>query len=159
MYRSHTPMQITLVTVTFLFAASSAFARLGEEEAQIEQRYGKPTKIMNGQSATGAVNRAYSYDIFHVVVGFIDGVSHMESVMIKGGLKLDSEQISKLLAANAPSGTHWIKQSRSKWTRSDKGATAELSFDAAELTIASREMNRRVNKAVDEIEKNRMDRF
>lgn len=152
-------MNISLLAVAFLFAASSAFARLGETEAQIEQRYGKPTKIMDGQSATGAVNRTYSYDIFHIVVGFIDGVSHMESVMIKGGLKLDSEQISKLLAANAPSGTHWVKQSKSKWTRTDKGATAELSFDAAELTFSSREMNRRVNKAVDDIEKSRMDRF
>ena len=114
---------------------------------------------MDGQSATGAVNRTYSYDIFYVVVGFIDGVSHMESILIKGGLKLDTDQISKLLAANAPLGTHWVKESRSKWTRSDKGATAELSFDSAELTICSREMNRRVKKTVDKIEDERVDRF
>jgi hypothetical protein len=54
-----------------VFAAASAFARIGETEKQIEARYGKAVQTLRA-------TKAYSYKGFLVIVAFDNGVSGVE---------------------------------------------------------------------------------
>jgi hypothetical protein len=89
------------VTALLLFAAS-AFARIGETEAQIEARYGKPTKnVTASEFALTGVTRMYKSAGFEIVVTFVDGKSGSEYFSKGSYGKLDQSEVDTILAANA----------------------------------------------------------
>jgi hypothetical protein len=93
--------------------ASSAFARIGETEAQIAKRYGQPKESLK-QSA-GFTSRAYIFQTFDVIVSFEGGVSCGESYMHSNRMPLLEPEIATLLQANAGNGT-WKVASNSGFT-------------------------------------------
>src|SRR5438552_6589149 len=104
------------ITVVVMLFASSALARIGESDTQIEQRYGKPVPAANPQPD----RKVYKFRGFTVVVVFRDGRSWQEQIWKGENLSMEPSLIKGFLAANAPSGTHWERYGgENSWRRSD----------------------------------------
>ena len=90
----------TIITAALL--ASSAFARIGETEQQIEARYGKSKATSR---SNGVVSRAYSYRGFSVMASFENGVCRGERYQkTPVPLPLLDADIGALLGVNAGGG-------------------------------------------------------
>jgi hypothetical protein len=108
-----------------LFSAS-AFARIGETEAQIETRYGKPIKMAGHYDGPGMA-KMYEKAGLRIIVTFIEGISQSEYYSKPARAKLDSREVETILAANAGDkrwsqvkyGDALYKASSSRWTLGD----------------------------------------
>src|SRR5438552_7496697 len=92
---------MTFTAATLL--VSSSVARIGETEAQIEQRYGQPVPAANPQPD----RKVYKFKGFTISVVFRDGKSWQEQIWKGEDMSMEPSVIKAFLAANAPSGTHW----------------------------------------------------
>lgn len=101
------------VVLLGVLCASSAFARIGETEAQIEKRYGEPQTSLK-QSA-GYTSRAYVFQGFDIIVSFENGVSCGESYRHSNGTPLLDPEIRTLLQANSGNGK-WNVANQSGFT-------------------------------------------
>ena len=95
-----------------------AFARLGETEAQCEQRYGKPQNLLSDKSfpvLSGAINRIYQYQGWCIGIAFLDGkaaiISYSKAAKAPGGVAIRNDEAKAILAAEGNEG-EW-KGSRS----------------------------------------------
>ena len=66
-------MRIPYCIAALVLCGASVFARIGETEAQIEKRYGKPTP-------SSSSTKGYSYKDLFIIVTFDSGVSGIETV-------------------------------------------------------------------------------
>ncbi len=92
---------------SLLLTASSAPARIGETEAQIEKRYGKA--VFTFSHGSELPRKGYIASGFRITVTYIDGVSQAEDYHKPDEAKLSQTEIDTLLAANA-SGSTWTEQ-------------------------------------------------
>jgi len=94
-----------VITFVILCAicASSAFARIGETEAQIEARYGKP--VVTFSKGKERPRKGYLSAGFRITVSYLDGVSASEIYQKPDQSKLSQTEIDTLLAANSGGGT------------------------------------------------------
>jgi hypothetical protein len=93
--------KIFLVLYFMLVAPNALFARVGETEAQIDHRYGKPAGRWDDYLG---YKKLYHWHGFDVMVTFFDGVSQREMFV-----KIDMDtRIQKRLAKIAGSGQNGV---------------------------------------------------
>jgi hypothetical protein len=118
----------TFVTtgVLSLVIAATGFARIGEDEKQIEARYGQAGKDMGNQGNVHEIG--YVSNGFLILVSFVNGVSQREGFTKPDTTPLSDQNIKDVLAISAADGTTWQEgqtQSGDKtWNRSDKKVVA-----------------------------------
>ena len=121
----------------FLGLAATAFARIGEDEKQIEARYGKAGKVLEETSSTRKVG--YMAGAFAVVVDFQNGISRREGFAKPDTSRLSDEEIKQILNVSAVENTTWTegpgKQGDRAWQRSDGKAQAFLPARGTFLVI------------------------
>ena len=112
------PRLIPLLTA--LLICSSANARIGENESQIEARYGKPFKTFTAaEPPRPALKKMYKSDGIVIIVSYLNGVSESEYYS-KPHAKIDRTKVETLLKANAH-GKEWKQIPRGHSMYSSKG--------------------------------------
>jgi hypothetical protein len=130
---------ITYCISAVLFVATSAFARIGETEAQIEKRYGKST---SGSGPT----KGYFYKGFFIIVTFDNGVSGIETYEKRSGAQMTAAEIRQLLRANgAATKSHEPIQNGFDFQYEENNRLAEYKAATSTLTIAEPTALKRVN--------------
>ncbi len=117
---------LTFTSLAWLVLAATGFGRIGEDEKQIEARYGKPGKDMGTH---GDVHEfGYLSGGFMILVDFVNGISQREGFANPDTSPLSPESVEQILRMSAPEGTSWhsipsTSDDRS-WQRSDDKAVA-----------------------------------
>jgi len=119
---------IDVTILGFIAAAAVASARIGDDEKQIEARYGKAAKEIGEKAGVRQVG--YASGAFAVVVDFVNGISRREGFAKPDTSMLTSEEIQQILNVSAADNTTWKeapgKQGDRIWNRSDNKAIAIL---------------------------------
>lgn len=116
------------VVVCIMLLAQSAFALIGENEKQIEKRYGHPKKI--GKFGKGGQDRTISYVAqgFAIDVGFIAGISRRETFYTLDKSPMTDDAIRMVFAISSLTGQTWrpmvAPNGPPTWTRSDEKVEA-----------------------------------
>ncbi|HJT44747.1 MAG TPA: hypothetical protein VJ721_00615 [Chthoniobacterales bacterium] len=117
---------VVFVAVLSVALGATGFARIGEDEKQIEARYGQPGKDMGSKDNVHEVG--YVSNGFMILVSFVNGISQREGFTKPDTTPLSDQNIKDILAISAANGTTWqevLNQSGNKtWDRSDKKAVA-----------------------------------
>jgi hypothetical protein len=117
---------VVLVSVASMALAASGFARIGDDEKQIESRYGKAGKDLGNHGEVREVG--YVSSGFMIVVSFVNGISQREGFTKPDTTPLSDQNIKDILSMSAADGTTWQEgQSQGgdkMWARSDKKAVA-----------------------------------
>jgi len=79
---------VLFIIASLLLAANASFARIGENEAQVDDRYGKPAGKWDDYLG---YKKLYHWRGFNVMVTFLDGVSQRE-MFDKAGLTHRAEK-------------------------------------------------------------------
>src|SRR5438067_10951164 len=101
-------MQMRTITLTLLAAigvATAAFGRVGEDEKQIEARYGKPGKDLGTKGQIHEIG--YMSAGFTILVDFVYGISRREGFVNPDTSILSAVAINQLLSMSAADGTRW----------------------------------------------------
>lgn len=132
-------MRIPCCVAALVLCGATAFGRIGETEAQIEKRYGKPTP---GSSST----RSYFYKALFIIVTFDNGVSGIETYEKRDGTSMGAAEIRELLDANGD-GTKWQEPIRNglEVRYKQKTCFAEHNGITNTLTIADYAALSRIN--------------
>ena len=108
--------------------SAMAFARIGEDEKQIEARYGKAGKDLGNHGSVHEVG--YISGGFMILVDFVNGVSQREGFAKSDTSVLTDQDTKSILTLSAPEGTTWeagpAKGGDKSWSRSDHKAIAVL---------------------------------
>src|SRR5437870_2897172 len=122
-------MQIRTISITILgtiAAATVAFAGIGEDEKQIEARYGKAGKDMGSHGTVHQVG--YVSGGFMILVDYVNGISQREGFANPDTSPLTNEAIELILKISAPEGTKWRQVQGAgpdrSWRRTDEKAVA-----------------------------------
>ena len=127
-------------------------ARLGETEAQCEQRYGKPQDSLSDKSfpvLSGAVNRINQYQGWCIGIAFLDGkaviISYSKSAKAPDGVTIRNDEAKAILDAEG-NGGEW-KGSRSfnlfgpvhpkKWSNTNDSIAYLVGITRAALVVES----------------------
>ena len=95
--------KIFVVLFSVLMSAHALFAKIGETEAQIDHRYGKPAGRWDDYLG---YKKLYRWHGFEVMVTFLDGVSQREMfVKIEGAT---DAKVQKYLAKISGSGQNGV---------------------------------------------------
>ena len=112
----------------FLSLAATAFGRIGEDEKQIEARYGKAGKDLGTHGEVHEVG--YIANGFMILVDYVNGISQREGFTKPDTSPLTEQNIKDILEMSAPQGVSWqqgeSKSSDKVWNRSDQKAVAVL---------------------------------
>jgi hypothetical protein len=132
-------MRIPCCIAALVLCGASTFARIGETEAQIEKRYGKPT--FNSSST-----RSYFYKTLSIIVAFDNGVSGIETYEKHDGASMSAREIRQLLDANGD-GTKWQEPIRNglEVRYKQKTCFAEYNEITNTLTVAGYAALSRIN--------------
>ena len=132
-------MRIPCCIAALVLCGASAFARIGETEAQIEKRYGKPTP-------SSSPTKAYFYKDLFIIVTFDNGVSGIETYEKHDGTSMSAGEIKHLLDANGD-GTKWQEPIRNglEIRYKQKTCFAEYNEITNTLTIADYAALSRIN--------------
>jgi hypothetical protein len=132
-------MKITCCITALVLFGATAFARIGEAEAQIEKRYGEPT---SGSRLT----KRYSCKNLVIIVTFNNGVSGIETYEKRNGTPMSVMEIRRLLEANG-GGTKWHEPIRNgfEFQYKEKTRLAEYNAVTNTLTIAEYIALNRIN--------------
>ena len=106
--------------------AGATFARVGENETEVEARYGKPGKDMGTQDNVHQVG--YMAQGFMILVDFVNGVSQREGFANPDTSPLSNEAIEQILKLNTPEGEKWRQgqapSGEKAWRRNDEKVVA-----------------------------------
>ena len=132
-------MRIPCYIAVLVLCSVTAFARIGETEAQIEKRYGKPK--FNSSST-----RSYFYKALSIIVAFDNGVSGIETYEKRDGALMSAGEIRQLLNANGD-GTKWQEPIRNglEVRYKQKTCFAEYNEITNTLTVAGYAALSRIN--------------
>jgi hypothetical protein len=97
--------QIVLIALLVVLSLPSASARLWENRAQVETRYGKPLKV-EGDVAT------YNFQRLHVLVTFVNGQSQSELYYRSDNKYLVLIEVLKLDEMNSRENYTWVPSGR-----------------------------------------------
>jgi len=107
---------------------AAAFARIGDDEKQIEALYGKVAKVLEEKDSARKVG--YTAGAFAVAVDFVNGFSRREGFAKPDTSMLTAEEIQQILNVSAADNTTWKeepgKAGDRTWRRSDNKAIAFL---------------------------------
>jgi len=119
---------LTFTSLLWIILGTTGFGRIGEDDKQIEARYGKAAKEIGEKAGVRQVG--YASGAFAVVVDFVDGISRREGFAKPDTSMLTSEEIQQILNVSAADNTTWKeapgKQGDRIWNRSDNKAIAIL---------------------------------
>ena len=119
---------LTFTSLLWIILGTTGFGRIGEDDKQIEARYGKAAKEIGEKAGVRQVG--YASGAFAVVVDFVDGTSRREGFAKPDTSMLTSEEIQQILNVSAADNTTWKeapgKQGDRIWNRSDNKAIAIL---------------------------------
>ena len=116
-----------MFTSFLLFAlAATGFGRIGENEKEIEARYGKAGKDLGTRGAIHEVG--YMSNGFMILVDFVNGISKREGFANPDTSELSADAIKQILGMSSADGTNWqevaaVGEDRS-WRCSDNSAVA-----------------------------------
>jgi accessory colonization factor AcfC len=117
--------------LSFVIAISAAlsvtaFAKIGDDEKQIESVYGKPAKVLEEKGSAKKVG--YSAGQVAVVVDFVNGLSRREGFAKPDTSMFKEDEIKQILDVSAAQNTTWKEEAGKagdrKWKRSDGKAEA-----------------------------------
>jgi hypothetical protein len=94
-----------LVSAAILIALPSE-ARIGETQAKITDRYGKPVQIY--RDVKGRTSYIHHFEGYLIVVQYVEGVSASENYAKLNDAELTESDMDGILAANA-AGEKWTK--------------------------------------------------
>jgi hypothetical protein len=113
-------------TLVSLVLAGSGFGRVGEDEKQIEARYGQAGKDLGERGNVHEVG--YVSGGFAIVVSYVNGVSQREGFTNPDTSPLSAEAIQQILTMSAADGTRWVEKPSEggdkAWARSEGKAIA-----------------------------------
>jgi hypothetical protein len=117
---------VLIASVVSMALAASACARIGDDEKQIEVRYGPAGKDLGNHGEVHEVG--YVWNGFMVLVDYVNGISQREGFTKPDTSPLGDQNIKDILAASTADGTTW-QEGQSKagdkmWSRSDKKVVA-----------------------------------
>jgi hypothetical protein len=119
---------LLIATVGSIVMAATGFARIGEDEKQIEARYGKAAKDLGTQGEIHEVG--YVANGFMILVDYVNGISQREGFTKPDTSALTDQNINDILAMSTAEGTTWQQMNAvggdKAWDRSDKKARAIL---------------------------------
>ena len=132
-------MRVPCCIAALVLCGATAFGRIGETEAQIEKRYGKPK--FNSSSTRG-----YFYKALSIIVAFDNGVSGIETYEKRDGALMSAGEIRQLLNANGD-GTKWQEPIRNglEVRYKQKTCFAEYNEITNTLTVAGYAALSRIN--------------
>jgi len=143
---------VLVIITTIALTPICGLARLGETEAQCEQRYGKPQDFLSDKSfpiLSGAVNRIYQYQGWCIRIAFLDGkaaiISYSKSAKTPGGASISNDEVKAILDAEG-NGGEW-KGSRSfnliapvhpkKWSNTNGSIAYLVGISRSALVVES----------------------
>jgi hypothetical protein len=118
----------TLRTMITIWAAlvGSVFARVGDDQKQIESRYGQAGKDLGNHGEVHEVG--YVSGGFMILVDYVNGISQREGFTKPDTSPMTDQNIKDILALSAAEGTTWQEQPGKEgdkaWKRSDNKAIA-----------------------------------
>jgi hypothetical protein len=136
----------SIYCITALLIATSAFARIGETEQQIEARYGKPIKLIGGVPPGLEGIKRYQSAGLDIYVNFISGLSEEEYYSKQYG-KIERAEVDAILQANSqgkewkeiPSGHPLYSWRATRWMLGEINPESTLAeFDGGRLTIMTK---------------------
>jgi hypothetical protein len=108
--------------------AITGFARVGDDEKQIESLYGKAAKVLEDDGTVRKVG--YAAGAFAVVVDFVNGMSRREGFAKPDTSALNDDDIRQILNISAAENTTWKEEAGKagdrRWKRSDNKVVAFL---------------------------------
>jgi len=117
---------LTFASFLLLAFATTGFGRIGEDEKQIEARYGPPGKDLGNHGIVHEVG--YVAGGFMVLVDFVNGISQREGFANPDTSPLSAEAIVAILKVSAAEGTKWQETTAPSgdrsWSRTDNRAVA-----------------------------------
>ncbi|MDP9186532.1 MAG: hypothetical protein M3O72_04150 [Verrucomicrobiota bacterium] len=129
---------LTFTSLVWIALAATVFGRIGEDEKQIESRYGKPGKDLGNHGEVHQIG--YISNGFMILVGFVNGVSQREGFANPDTSALTPEAVERILIMSAVEGTKWQETNAPggdrSWKRSDNKVVA--SFPRRESFCLSR---------------------
>lgn len=106
--------------------AATGFARIGDDQKQIEARYGQAGKDLGERGDIHEIG--YVWEPFLVVVSYVNGISQREGFTKPDHSPMTDQNIKDILTANTPEGTTWqegqVQNGDKMWARSDKKVVA-----------------------------------
>ena len=115
-----------LTALVSVVLSATCFGRIGENEKQIEARYGKPGKDMGTHGNVHAVG--YMSDGFMILVDFVNGISQREGFANPDTSTMTPDVVERILVMNAIEGTKWHEEQAQAgdriWRRSDNKVIA-----------------------------------
>ena len=116
----------TFTVLVWMTLAATGFSRIGEDEKQIEARYGKAGKDLGTHGEVHEIG--YMAGGFMILVDYVNGISQREGFASADTSPLSAEAIKQILSVSAPEGTTWqegpAKEGDRTWNRSDGKAVA-----------------------------------
>jgi hypothetical protein len=113
---------LTFAVLAWIALAGKGFARIGDDEKQIEATYGKPGKDL-GTHGLGYMSGGYM-----ILVDFVNGISQREGFANPDTSPLSPQSVEDILRMSAPEGTSWkaapVSGDDRSWTRSDNKVIA-----------------------------------
>ena len=117
---------LTFTSLVWITLAATSFGRIGEDEKQIEARYGKAGKILGDHGNVHEVG--YMSGGFMILVDFVNGISQREGFTKPDTSPLTTDNVQQILNMSAAEGTTWQelpqKGNDKTWSRSDNKAIA-----------------------------------
>ena len=146
-------MKITWCISALVLFSATAFARIGETEVQIENRYGRSASSFHS-------TRGYFYKDFFIIVTFDNGVSGIETYEKRNGTPMSAVEIRRLLEANG-GGTKWHEPIRNgfEFQYKEKTRFAEYNAVTNTLTIAEYSALNRINARSQTLDAQKMKGF
>jgi hypothetical protein len=112
---------LTLTSLVWIILAATGFGRIGEDEKQIEARYGKAGKDLGTHGEVHEIG--YAAGGFLVLVDYVNGISQREGFANPDTSPLSPAAIEQILAMSAAEGTKWDPAPAygedKSWRRSD----------------------------------------
>ena|SRR5947209_5386649 len=119
---------LKLTGFVWITLATTSFGLIGENEKEIEARYGKANKDMGTHGEVHEIG--YIAGSMMILVDYMNGISRREGFATVDRSALSAEAIKQILSVSAAEGTTWqegpAKEGDKTWSRSDGKAIAML---------------------------------
>jgi len=117
---------LTVTVLVWIALARTGLGEIGEDEKQIEARYGKPGKDLGTHGNVHELG--YMSGGYMILVDFVNGISQREGFANPDTSPLSPQSVEDILRMSAPEGRSWKKAPASgddrSWTRSDNKVIA-----------------------------------
>jgi hypothetical protein len=117
---------LTFTVLVWITLAATSFGLIGEDEKQIEARYGKAGKDLGTHGEIHEIG--YVAGAMMILVDYVNGISQREAFATADTSSLSAEAIKQILSVSAPEGATWqegpAKEGDRTWNRSDGKAVA-----------------------------------